>query len=156
MGISVENLIRIRTVNTAPDQDIRNNKPDEPRSYTDDEIEKLFPDEVDNYANYMSRADAIKKQREMQYNYELSEIRGRPGSGTGYRDIYEKPDDPLELARENQIVDDRNAADQAAQDAADAAADAQDAANRANPANAGKGATMRELMAVSNSESPDG
>jgi hypothetical protein len=41
MGISVEDLIRIRTVKTAPDQDIRNNKPDEPRSYTDDEIEHM-------------------------------------------------------------------------------------------------------------------
>jgi hypothetical protein len=162
MGISVEDLIRIRTVNTAPDQDIRNNitpagpiNPEEPRSYTDDEIENLFGDKVDVYAYYMSRPDAIKKAREMQYQKELMEIRDRPGSGYG-NSIYEEPDDPIELARENQIVDDRNAADQAAADAAAAAADAQDEANRANPANAGKGATYKQLMEVVNSESPDG
>jgi hypothetical protein len=134
MGISVEDLIRIRTVNTAPNQDIRSITPKEPRSYTDSEIEQLFGDDVDIYANYMSRADAIQKAREMRYQKELAEIRDRPGSVN----IYETPDDPLELAREQEIVDARNAADQAAQDAADSAADAnnapQDAQAPATPA----------------------
>jgi transcriptional regulator with XRE-family HTH domain len=136
MGISVEDLIRIRTVNTAPDQDYRDKmnsqklpitKPDEPRSYTDSEIEDLFSEDVKMYSYYMSREDAIKKTREMQYQKELMEIRDRPGSGYG-NNIYEVPDDPLELQREQGIVDARNAADQAAADRAAADKAAADAA----------------------------
>jgi hypothetical protein len=132
MKISLEDLIRIRTVNTAPDQDIRNQdirnqkndqtyKPDEPKNYSDAEIEDLFGDRVDMFSYYMSRENAIKQVREEQYQKELMDIRDAPGH---IQTIYEVPDDPLELQRENDIVDARNAADKAAADkaAADKAA----------------------------------
>jgi len=113
-----------------------------PRNYTDAELEDKYSERMKILmANYMSRDEALAYVRELALQDDLDEIeQNRLPTDPG--GIYKTPDNQNEL----DVIQARRDAE---------AADAQEAANKANPANAGKGATMRELMAVSNSTAPE-
>jgi len=136
MGITVENLSQIRTTNATPTGIV---------SY--EQLKVMYPDKYQQYINmyingnkYTNTPTSPEDQAIVIEGLLREEHATRTKEGTAPPlpgNIYVTPDDPIELARENQVVDDRNAADQAAQDAADAqdaTADAQDATAPATPA----------------------